>query len=526
MRPSRALLYSSAPYDLLLSWPPRAALKLTMPARWPGDAVRGAELLAGRFRFLGEIVASKVPPWDAGRGEDWRAALHGFSWLADLAALGGAEAAEAARQWCYDWVRHYRAYDRFAWRPDIIGDRLFAWLEHPDLIGASGDRDVLAASVARQARHLGRVAAQEAEGLARLKALRGLVAAWTALGGASRLARALLALERETTQQILVDGGHRARSPVAQLAALVYLIDARTALLGAGEGVPVFLDGAIARAGPMLRFFRHGDGGFALFNGADEGDRAMIDFVLARAETSARAPASAPETGFDRLQAGGTLVVVDCGAPPPPGFDRGAHAGTLAFEMSHGRERIIVNCGAQDGGAGGAWRAALAATAAHSTLVVADTNSAEIAPDGALGAGPRAVTHQHAEHAGDLWVAATHDGYQANFGLVHGRQLFLSADGSDLRGEDSLTGSAGRGFTIRFHLHPRVDAALQPDGNAVALALPGGTRWRLRAEGAVLSLAESVYAGSGSAEKTQQILLDGHVGTHGARVRWAIGREG
>jgi uncharacterized heparinase superfamily protein len=272
------------------------------------------------------------------------------------------------------------------------------------------------------------------------------------------------------------------------------------------------LDGAIERAALMLRFFRHGDGGFALFNGAVEGDAAAITLALARAETKGRTPPSAPDSGFERLQGGGTVVLFECGAPPAPGFAAAAQAGTLSFEMSHGAQRIVVNCGAAPGEP---WHAALAATAAHSTAIVADTSSA-----------PVAVTRQRAEHGGDLWTAATHDGYDKAFGLTHGRQLFLTADGDDLRGEDSLTGRAGSGFVIRFHLHPAIEAALQPESQAVLLHLPDGTRWRLRAEGAVLSLGDSVYAGAGPPRKTAQVLLDGHVGSNGARVRWAIRRDG
>jgi uncharacterized heparinase superfamily protein len=524
MAQSRALLYGSALYHLALSWPAPQSLALHIKARLPGDAARGAGLLAGHFSHAGETVESALPPWDAARGEDWRAWLHGFSWLADLAALGSAPAARAARDWTEDWVRRHAAYDRFAWRADVLGDRLVAWLEQFDRLDGA-----LVASFARQARHLARVAGREGEGLARLRSARGLVVAQAALGGRRRVAESLRRLEAETRHQFWPDGGHRARSPKAQLAALVCLVEARAALEAAGEAVSDGLLHAIERAGLMVRFFRHGDGGFALFNGADEGDAALIDRVLARAEAKGRAPLTAPDTGFERLQAGGTLALFDCGEPAPEGFDRDAHAGALSFEMSHGGERIIVNCGAVDtsqGAPGGSWRLALRATAAHSTAVVADTNSAEIRADGTLRQAPGGAPQQRAEQGGDLWAAATQDGYRANFGLTHARELFLAAAGDDLRGEDMLTGTAGRGFAIRFHLHPSVDPALQPDARAVSLRLPSGARWRFAAEGAVLSLGESIYAGSGAPVPTQQILLDGHVGTHGARVRWAIRRDG
>jgi uncharacterized heparinase superfamily protein len=518
MRTIRTLFYGSALYHLALTRPAPPVLALRLPARWPGDAARGAALLAGRFSFAGDTVESAAPPWDAAPSEDWRTAIHGFSWLADLAAVASVEAVQAARDWTADWIHRFDLYDSFIWRPDIMGDRLFHWLEHLDLVRAGIERRGFGASFARQTRHLARAAEREGGGLGRLKALRGLVASCAALGGRRAVAAARGRFEREIAAQFFADGGHRARSPAAQLEALRYLIDAAAALTAAEEEAAPALEGAIERAALMLRFFRHGDGGFALFNGADQGDHALIDLALARAGALGRTPLTAPDSGFERLQGGGTVVLFDCGGPPREGFGRDAHAGTLSFEMSHGQTRVIVNCGA---GAREPWRSALSATAAHSTAIVANTNSAELSSDAA----PGTVTHQRAEHGGDLWCAATHDGYQANFGLTHGRQLFLAADGNDLRGEDSLTGRAGSGFIVRFHLHPAIEAALQPEGNAVQLRLSDGGRWRLRAEGAVLSLGESIYAGAGTPRKTQQILLDGHVGSNGARVRWAIRRE-
>ncbi|MEJ1979167.1 MAG: heparinase II/III-family protein [Acetobacteraceae bacterium] len=71
------------------------------------------------------------------------------------------------------------------------------------------------------------------------------------------------------------------------------------------------------------------------------------------------------EGGFQRLQAGRTVLLVDCGRPPPPGVDRLSHAGTLSMELSIGRERLIVNCGAAPA-SGAPWRDASRATAAHS----------------------------------------------------------------------------------------------------------------------------------------------------------------
>jgi uncharacterized heparinase superfamily protein len=225
------------------------------------------------------------------------------------------------------------------------------------------------------------------------------------------------------------------------------------------------------------------------------------------------------------MQGGHSLVLVDAGRPPPAGFDDHAYAGLMSFEMSHGRERIIVNCGGYRG-TQRAWRQVARASAAHSVLVVADTNAIEINDDGTLGRAPPTIRCERAEEDGHQWIAVSHDGYRQRFGLNYARELYLSAEGDDLRGEDKLTGRSGLNFVIRFHLHPSVQATLVQDGSAALLRLPSGITWRLRAMGAEMNLAESIYLGSGEMRPTQQIVLSGTTGPNGASVRWAIRREG
>jgi uncharacterized heparinase superfamily protein len=520
----RALYHGSAIYHLLLSGhsPRELAMKLDP---WPGDAAQGEALLAGEFCFQSETVRAPSPPWRADTSEEWRADLHRFQWLGDLAAVGNEAAWEAARRWTAEWLQQFDIYDRLAWRADVIGDRLFAWLEYFDRLAVDETlRAAMLKSLGRQSRHLARAAHREVPGLPRLAALRGLIAALAAQVLDRALARALAHFAREIETQILTDGGHATRNPEAQLASLRHLVDARAALAASHNEIHGAIQQAIDRAAPMLRFFRHGDGRFALFNGANESDGAIVDRVLNRADAKGRAPATAPHSGYERLRAGHSLVLFDCGKPPPAGLDGDYHAGALAFEMSYGRERLIVNCGAYHGPSA-EWHAALRATAAHSTVIAADTSSVEFRADGSVAAGPQEVTAMRAEDAGAQWVAASHDGFKKSLGLTHARQLFLAADGEDLRGEDRLTGRAGQGFAVRFHLHPSVQASLAQDGNAVLLRLPGGAGWRLRMQGAVLSIAESIYVGDGGTKKTRQIVLDGHVGSNGAIVKWALRRE-
>ena len=504
-------------------------LKLRIGLRWPGDAKRGAAIAGGEIELSGELIRNPSPRWlPPSAGPEWIAAWHAFGWIDDLTTAGG-PARDAAGDLVKSWICENTAWHDVAWRSDVLATRVFAWIAHFDEI-VRRDQDhtlrrAMLTSIAAQLRHLARTASWEVRGVARLRALKGLIAGRAALGApAARLAKVLKALEREVQAQIFPDGGHLSRNPSLQLQVLKDLIDTRAVLRAAQIETPAALQHAIERMAPMLRFFRHGDRRLALFNDSLEEDGVLIDLVLTRSETKGGAPNQAPQTGFDRLQAGRSLAIMDTGRPPPRGFDEIAHAGTLSFEMSHERERIIVNCGTYRGPKL-SWSRVARASAAHSVLVVADTNSIEIREDGSLGGGPPSIARERAEHEGQQWISATHEGYRDRFGLTYARQLFLAANGEDLRGEERLTGRPGAAFTVRFHLHPSVQASLAQEGVAVLFLLPSGMCWRLRAAGAEISLGESVYLGSGEARKTQQVLLSGTVGSEGAAVRWALRRE-
>jgi uncharacterized heparinase superfamily protein len=206
----------------------------------------------------------------------------------------------------------------------------------------------------------------------------------------------------------------------------------------------------------------------------------------------------------------------------PRGADRFAHAGTLSFEMSVGRDRLIVNCGAAPA-AEGEWRDALRATAAHSTLVLADTNSSELKTEG-LGRRVEKVEADRQEANGAQWLEATHDGWLRQFGLRQRRRLYLSESGDDLRGEDVLEPEREveiPGFAIRFHLHPTVVASLQQDEAGVLLRLPSGVGWRLRAKGARVAIEESIHLAA-EPRRSQQVALYAEAGA--ASIQWAISR--
>ncbi|WP_029010563.1 heparinase II/III family protein [Azospirillum halopraeferens] len=532
------IAYGNPLYQLMLGGRAPTALSVVPSDPWPGRPEEGTAVLSGVYRFAGHAVTrdpAAEPDWrPAGAGPRWIAGMHGFEWLRDLRAVGGDAARRRARALVTSWLDHNGSWNARTWAPQVLAARIANWIGLHDFYCASADDEFRARvfdSLARQTRHLARVVPGHLEGAALLTAIKGLAYGGLCLPGHEKLGgEALRLLERELPRQILPDGGHAERSPSLQLQVLRDLVDLRGVLRSARAEMPDSLQHAIDRMTPALRFFRHGDGGLALFNGSREEEPTLVDTVLAQADARGRPLKSAPHTGFERLIAGRTLVLMDTGAPAPAGLDDRAHAGTLSLEVSVGKERLIVNCGC-DPGLSGPWRAALAATAAHSTVTLAETNSAEVLEDGGLGRRPGHVGCERQEADGAVLVVATHNGYARGFGYLHRRRVYLAENGEDLRGEDTLepvlgANPAPQPFVARFHLHPSVRVEPVQNGTAVLLNLPSGTGWRLRVTGGLLETSESIYLGTGDEPlRSTQVTITGHADARGASVKWALRRE-
>ena len=529
----RNAVYGSPVYQLSLMGRAPNELNFVPPDPWPSQSQRAEALFHGNYVFAGEEIRSpRRPPWTPdGVSTDWMADLHGFEWLRDLKAHGGEAAQRLARALITDWMDTCGQWKPVVWRADVLGQRLAALLTHAPFLVADSNDDfakIFYQSLAKQTRHLARVVDQDVTGARRIMAIRGLIYATLCLSSAPpNLAPVLKLLDRELNSQILPDGGHFERSPEQQCRVLGYLGDIRAVLSAADHAVPQRLIQSLDQMGPMLRGLRHGDGGLACFNGSGEGNPTLIDAVLSVSQTDGRALTNAPHIGFQRVAANKALAIMDTGPSTSP--DESVYAGVMSFEMSVGKERLVVNCGPYRG-PDGDWHEALRRTAAHSTVTVDDTDSSKLIGTG-FDPRPLSTNIAREEESGAVWVDATHDGYVPRFGLRHRRRIYLDADGEDLRGEDRIErvdetspkNGQPRPLTARFHLHPSVRASLVKSNQAVLLRLPSGLGWQFHAQGGAIGLHDSVYFGAGGVRRrTEQVVLSSTTNSEVSVLKWAF----
>jgi uncharacterized heparinase superfamily protein len=509
-----------------------------------GDPTVANEVYAGEFAFAGKVVVTEGrSPFEVGPpSREWSEQLLGFGWLRHLRAAGTPIARENARSLVGDWIAIQGRGHPVAWEPEILTRRVISWLTQAPLILQGADHAFYRAflrSLSRQVRYLQRTFSKSRDGYPRLAAAIALALAGLCIADEARLLkRATRRLAHELERQILPDGGHISRNPAVLVSLLLDLLPLRQAYAARNLPPPRELLNAIDRMMPMLRFFRHGDGAFAQFNGAGPTPADSIATVLAYDDARGMPISNAPHSGYQRVEGGTSLIIADTGRPPPFSVSEDAHAGCLSFEFSHAKSRIVVNCGMPAINKK-AWQRAARATAAHSTATVNDTPSCrflrETASSRSTGtpvvAGPRDVRVSRAERDGAHFVRASHDGYAKSYGIVHQRSWLLSQDGARLDGEDVFLGAPGRKkprrpneFALRFHLHPNVKASRLADASTVMLVVPRQQAWLFSAPGREVRLEESVFlSASDCPRRTSQIVIYGKA-ADSERVVWHLVR--
>jgi uncharacterized heparinase superfamily protein len=360
------------------------------------------------------------------------------------------------------------------------------------------------------------------------------------------LRRATRQLSRELDSQILPDGGHVSRNPRVLVELLLELLPLRQIYATRGIEPPKALVGAIDRMLPMLRLFRHGDGTLAHFNGMGLTAAHHLTTVLIYDDARAQAMQRASHSGYERLQAGASLITADVGAAPGPRDSGEAHAGCLSFEFSRGAHRVVVNCGVSSRG-DGALKLVGRATAAHSTATVAETSSCRfLIPERwslarsiaawlqrRLGTivlnGPTVVSAERNDNSQLIEIRASHDGYRARFGLTHERRWQLAASGEEFHGQDVFIpdgeSTPARDVAIRFHLHPTVKATSLESGR-VKLVLPNQEAWFFDANGAAVEVEESVFFPTSDRPRRSEQLVLSFSTAETRKVRWRFERVG
>ncbi len=510
----------------------------------PSDPPLGRAMLAGRFVLGGAMidVGPGGDPWDRiSPSRSFAIALHRFDWAPHLVACGDAGAAEALRLFL-EWRRLFYQPNRFVWSGEVLERRLFNLACAARRMAAVAS-DVEAGALVNGLLHQARYLSGLADGPVRLaERLTVAATAAAALNGRSAerlVARTLTRLAQALPDAVLPDGGLKSRSPQAGLELLLDLLTLDDVLLQRGRETPTAVARAIDRLGAAARFFTLGDGRLGAFQGGEAADPQRVRAALNHDEDDAARPmGAAPHSGYHRLVGRAIQVLVDAGPPADGPWSVAACAQPLALEVTCGPDRIFSNCGwsPDAAGVGSAAPELLRLTAGGSTAELGGRSAGRLLGGFAgqvLGArligAARTVDGARNENDAGAWVALSHDGWSARFGVTHERRLFVDGRMDELRGEDLFFGDRGGPIprpvplAIRFHAAADVQVSIALDGRSVLLRGASNRGWWFRNDAPEVMLEPSIQFQNGLPRRSVQVVLRGLINAGGpTRVRWKL----
>lgn len=509
----------------------------------PTQPLMGKAILSGRFHLTNArmSVQGSGDPWN--RPSPTRAfavELHRFSWLSSLLTQGDEGAREAVRLFVM-WQKTFRAWTPFTWGEEILPRRLINLALSARRLAAQATPDeihLLAQSMAEQGRHLLRLSQPNGWQAQRAVALVLLGCVLSGRVGDGFRKKGLNRLPKVLKKIVLADGSHISRSPEQGLELLYDLLLIEDGLSQRGISVPDYLDHYIDRLMRFVRTCSHPDGSLCAFQGSES---LLEDQVLpALVRTEQRAAVAVPnvlEHGrFHRMSGRSLTVFVDAGEP------RGGDAGyaacdhPMSFEVSGGRDKLIVLPGWSPSQSD---RQEFRIVGAGNSLTIGE--SALLSPvTGRFGEmlnfaleGARYKIRSRrveAEDSGTL-LEMEHEGWRPKFALKHERRLYVDTQRDELRGEERLTPMESKQkqlpvaapFTVRFLLHPEVQASLARDRKSVLLRGPGGRGWWLRHDAKEVALESGAVFEKGGLRKSVVIALRGvaRLDTQ-TKVRWKL----
>ncbi len=540
---------------------PYRSVSTAIPTHWlPSDPWKGQAT-------LGQPLASGSHPKEIA-DDHW----HDFSWLRHMREYGGNQARTLARRFITEWIDQNYRWSQKIWHPQLISKRLKNLILTWDWYGASAStsqQQMIITAIGVQRFALTKDWRKLTDGNNRIDALSALVLADAFLDPNPHDDAIVEELMEAHLELLLADGCHASRQPDLHIDLMQKLIETRIGLgalasqMGAGQHSPlsgdaksdiqsdrklhpfqdhlITLDDSITRMGAVARMWRHVDGQFMRIMGSREIQTDHIDEVLDRAGPKGRISPHASDAGFIRMASGRSVLMMNTSPAPwalPMVMAAGgrADAGAMALEFSNGSTPIIINAGQSKSFDKDLpdLAEALSGTAAFSTLSVDRINSSDTKSKTAQGRHATSDSAETGPATGGLLAEAKHNGYEKSHGLIHQRRVFLATGGNDLRGEDTLLYTGAPGLipdqaTIRFHLHPKIQASLSMGGDVILRLPSGASPWHFKASGAEISIEDSVVLGQGGLEKCLQITLTMPLATirqdYHKTVKWALRRQ-
>ncbi len=282
-------------------------------------------------------------------------------------------------------------------------------------------------------------------------------------------------------------------------------------------------DELILKMTSVLNEYFHKDGSIPLFNGSNNIYTKEIYNSLNKERFLKKRIFANVDNGIAFYADKNKKVFFDVVQPNKDMVSSNLSAGTLSLELSGFGEKIFTNCGASENF--GKNPEYLRYSAAHSTIILQNTNISEIKEGNPHVKYPQSVVFRRETNTSEEIFEGSHNGYLNKFKKIIKRKLIINKNFDKLEGEDSFISYKGTAkrlvYHIRFHLNHGMVFNFTNSKKNIILKTSLNNIWLFKSD-MELIVEDSIIVDNNSTKPSKQIVIKGILSDKKIIRKWSL----
>ncbi len=450
--------------------------------------------------------------------------IHTFNFLSFFQKLGGKKGIELSKENIFLWFKKYKYFNNFPWSGDLSSKRLINIIYTYDFIcSISNQKEINSINHIIQF-HIKRInfeiKLKKTEDLSSYEILSLVLIECSRKKNLNKTINKIKDIIDHQLDEISM---HKSYNILEHAKFLNNLIEIKNIFLFIDLKIPKFVNNSILAMTSLLATYKHDDLSIPLFNGSNNNHNKEIQNIFKKEQFLKTNSLRNFKNGIAAYKDTNKSLFFNVVKPTNFEYHRELSAGTLAIEISANGEKIITNCGWIEGS--GKNLAYLKYSAAHSTIIINNTNISEI-KDGEINIPfPREVLFENVDNDERTTFSGSHNGYLNNFKKICKREITIDRKKNIFIGEDTIMSTTSNiektVFHIRFHLMPEIATTITENKKNIIIRTKEDNIWMFKSDNEIM-IEKSIFVRNDRAIETAQIVISGITSSLKNKIKWTL----
>ena len=450
--------------------------------------------------------------------------VQSFEFLNFSQNLGGKMGISLSKKTVFDWYILYKNKIKYPWSDDLTSKRLISLLYNYEFINSSSTEDETYLLNKIILLHIHRIVLET-----KFKNI-NKITSYDLI--ANNLSYFILNKKNDKIKKFTIFiinkqidklGMHKSYNVLEHAKFLNNLDELKSIFLYFENKSSKYFEEILVKMKSVLNSYFHIDGSIPLFNGANNNYTNIITNSLNKDEYLKTRNFSDSLNGLAFFSGKNKRLFFDVIQPNNKDIPNNLNAGTLSFEYSCFGEKLITNCGASE--SLGKNPEYLRYSAAHSTVVLQNTNISEVKQDNSNINFPQSVTFESNQDKDKSILIGSHNGYQKKFKKIIKRKLEIHDNENKIYGEDSIIATKYNDnriiYHIRFHLVDGIIYNFTNNKKNIILKSKLNNMYMFKSD-TELIVEDSILVDKNMTIPTKQIVIKGITKNNKQVRKWSI----